>query len=181
MSKKFYKSQSHYENGGLMCTAASIFWVVGSLQDILSPFCSETEMDALMKHASHIQSFITKKNNVSLLQQHEVFSLTNVPPNIELKELGMYTHTSNEYTPPKDVAIHISDIHSICPNNTGLLITGGKHTTGIVNKHHTLYWFDSLVACVVRIQNREELSHHLLNSHGHHHDYGWNITLLTKK
>ena len=143
-----FKSQLAYAGGALMCTSASVHWLLACLYKDKSDFFPEALLDTVMRWAAAQHEALTGRGLSSqrMLQHEEVISGIGVPASFPHR---VYCGHHLEHGPEEmagfgDV-VHMRVVEALLAPGTGCAVTANQHTVAAYRDRVGGLWlFDSL-------------------------------------
>lgn len=143
-----FKSQLAYTGGALMCTSASVHWLLACLYKDKQDFFSEPLMDTVMRWGAAQHKALTERglHSQRMLQQEEVISGIAVPVSFP-HHVYCGHHLDEE---PDAMAgfgdvVHMRLVEALLTPRTGCVVTANQHTVAAYRDGAGQLWlFDSL-------------------------------------
>ena len=129
-----YDSQTAYAGGRLMCTSASLHWLVACARFGMAPACTPEKMAVVMRAAaaSHTDACRGGAADAEMLSHEEALAVRGLPP-----PLCAATLTGHALAAPDPAfaalgpLVHRDEIAAAVPPGTGLLVTADRHTVAV--------------------------------------------------
>ena len=179
----FFDGQ-HRHGGPLICTSASVHWLMASLLNNKTRFSTPGQIDKVMQSAlGQYNALRSQKPSVRMFSHEDVFADRPAPPCLHTQQYnGHYLNLGQEEAKAFGNVVHMKDLHQLLPPASGCLVTAHDHTVAVHRDQHGGLWvFDSLPA-LERTVDANDLPAALQDALGcQQHFKECDITLVTAK
>lgn len=149
---RYFDGQRATLGGGLMCTCASLHWLLASLvykkRDFSTPDVMSVVMDWALKQYRSL-------SNISrhLLSHEDVLKHRPLPPCLTTESYnGHYLTAPTSELKEFGNVVHMESVHTLLQPHTGCMITANDHTVALYcDGTHQLWFFDSMPALEQRV------------------------------
>jgi hypothetical protein len=129
-----YDSQTAYAGGRLMCTSASLHWLVACARFGMAPACTPENMAAVMRAAAaaHADACREGAPDRGMLSHEEALAARGIPfPLCAAPLTGHALAAPDPAFAALGPLVHRDEIAAAVPPAAGLLVTAGGHTVAV--------------------------------------------------
>lgn len=144
----FFHGQ-HRHGGPLICTSASVHWLMASLLNGKTSFSTPGQIEKIMQSAlGQYNTLRSQKPSVRLFSHEDVFANRPAPPCLRTQQYnGHYLDLEQEEAKAFGDVVHMKDLHQLLSPASGCLVTAHDHTVAVHRDQDGCLWlFDSLPA-----------------------------------